>query len=169
MKEKIVIGFSYVLAIAAIVISLWRCEPFTIDTVAVLANILTLMVTILLGIIAYNYFIQKSEVDKFKSQVRKEIDKEIFDVYINIMNSFGASVNTSSMFPLGVTVLGKLNNDDSEKISQICNLLNLCYNNMQSDVKCNPIVKSSVTQLKENLSKFNSNSAVFRLLNTIEQ
>ena len=169
MKEKIVIGFSYVLAIAAIVISLWRCEPFTIDTVAVLANILTLMVTILLGIIAYNYFIQKSEVDKFKSQVRKEIDKEIFDVCINIMNSFGASVNTSSMFPLGVTVLGKLNNDDSEKISQICNLLNLCYNNMQSDVKCNPIVKSSVTQLKENLSKFNSNSAVLRLLNTIEQ
>ena len=61
---------------AAIAISLWRCEPFQIDAVAVLANILALMVTILLGIIAYNYFIQKEEAEKFKKEANELIEKE---------------------------------------------------------------------------------------------
>lgn len=75
-KYIIAIAISYTLAIAAICISLWRCEPFQIDTVAALANILALMVTILLGIIAYNYFIQKDEVYKFKKEIKELVVKE---------------------------------------------------------------------------------------------
>lgn len=156
----------YVLAIAAIAISLWRCEPFEIDTVAVLANILALMVTILLGIIAYNYFIQKSDVDKFKGEIREEISKEIFDIYINIMNSFGATVNTVGMFPLGVTVLRRIK--DENKVTQICSLLSACYINMTPEDKSNPIIKASVTQLITMLKKYDSNVAAMQLLSTIQ-
>lgn len=157
----------YLLAIAAIAISLWRCEPFQIDTVAVLANILALMVTILLGIIAYNYFIQKSEVDKFKSQVKEEISKETYDIYINIMNSFGASVNTVGIFPMGVTVLGRVKNED-DKVTQICTLLCICYNNMTSEAKSNPIIKASISQLSQMLKKYDSNVAAMQLLNALQ-
>lgn len=163
----IALVLSYILAIVAIAISLWRCEPFEIDTVAVLANILALMVTILLGIIAYNYFIQKSEVDKFKSQVREEISKETFDIYINIMNSFGASINTVGMFPLGVTVLGRLKDED-DKVTQICTLLSICYNNMNSEAKSNPIIKASITKLITMLKKYDSNVAAMQLLSVIQ-
>lgn len=76
MKQNIAIFFAYLLGIVAILISLWRCEPFEIDTVAVLANILALMVTILLGIIAYNYFIQKEDAEKFKKDAKELIEKE---------------------------------------------------------------------------------------------
>lgn len=169
MKKGYVISLviCYLLAIASIAISLWRCEPFEIDTVAVLANILALMVTILLGIIAYNYFIQKNEVENFKGQVREEISKETFDIYINIMNSFGASVNTVGMFPLGVTVLGRLKDED-DKVTHICSLLFVCYNNMTSEAKSNPIIKASITQLTSMLKKYESNVAAMQLLSTIQ-
>lgn len=158
----------YLLAIAAIAISLWRCEPFQIDTVAVLANILALMVTILLGIIAYNYFIQKSEVDKFKSHVKEEISKETIDIYINIMNSFGASTNTASLFPLGVTVLSRLNPNEDKDVTQICTLLNLCHGKMPQEVKSNPVITTCINQLKELLPQYKTNVAAMQLLSTIQ-
>ena len=76
MKQNLAIFFAYVLGVVAIVISLWRCEPFELDAVSVLANILTLMVTILLGIIAYNYFIQKDESEKFKKEMKELLKNE---------------------------------------------------------------------------------------------
>lgn len=169
MKQIIAIVVSYLLAITAIVISLWRCEPFEIDALAVLANILALMVTILLGIIAYNYFIQKDEIKKYKSQVREEISKETFDIYINIMNSFGASSNTVSMFPMGVTVLGRINDDEDDKVTQICSLLSVCYNNMSAESKGNPIIKTSIVQLQNMLQKYKSNIAATQLLMVVQQ
>jgi len=76
MKQNIAIFFAYILGLVAIVISLWRCEPFEIDSVVALATILSFLVAVLLGIIACNYFIQKSEADKFKKEAKALIEKE---------------------------------------------------------------------------------------------
>ena len=76
MKQNIAIAFSYFIGLVAILISLWRCEPFELDTVAALATILSLSVAILIGIVAYNYFIQKDEADKFRKEARLLIEAE---------------------------------------------------------------------------------------------
>lgn len=78
MKKNLWLFGAYILAIAAILLSLWRCKPFEFDSVVALASILSLLVAILLGIIACNYFIQKGEADKFKQeaeQFKKEAEQ----------------------------------------------------------------------------------------------
>lgn len=162
------IFFAYLLGFVAIAISLWRCEPFVIDTVAVLANILALMVTILLGIIAYNYFIQKQEVEKFKSEIREEMSKNEFDIYINLMNSFGASRSSSNLFPLGVTLLGKLKDGDDKHLTLICSVLSSSYANLTAEEKANPVILTSIDQLKKLLCKFSSNIAATQLKNSLQ-
>lgn len=168
-KQNVAILISFLLAIAAIAISLLRCEPFEIDALAVLANILSLMVTILLGIIAYNYFIQKNEINKYKQELKDEVSKEILDVYINIMGSFGASKESASLFTMGVTVLKRIEDNNNKDISIICSLLLTCYNSITPNDKANPVIKSSINHLQEKLNRVTHNPVATQLLNAISE
>ena len=167
-RYTILLVISYVIGFAAIAISLWRCEPFEIDSVAVLANILALLVTILLGIIAYNYFIQKSEAEKYKKEVRDVLSNEVMDVYISIMSSFGANKNSLGLFPLGLKVLEKLNCSRALEITQVCTLLNISYTSMTAEEKSNEVIKNCLSQLSIVLKNHVENTAAVQLLAIIE-
>lgn len=156
------------LSIVAIAISLWRCEPFTFDTVAILANILALMVAILLGVIAYNYFIQKEEIKEYKKEVSDGIFIEVMDIYISIMSSFGASRNSLGLFPLGVKVLERLDDGKEQDVTQVCTLLNKCFVDMSVEDRNNPVIKSCLAQLSIVLKKHSRNAASLQLLATID-
>ena len=167
MKQKIAIFLAYVFAFVAIAISLLRCEPFTIDAVAVLATILSLLVTILLGIIAYNYFIQRDEIKNYKKEVGDTISREILDVYIGMMSSYGAQKNYVGIFTLGVKVLSRLDGKKEQDINQVCTLLNSCYQKMTVEDKENAVVETYLVQLQTLLKLFNNNVAAMQLLATI--
>ena len=167
-RYTILLSISYVISFAAIAISLWRCEPFKIDSVAVLANILALMVTILLGIIAYNYFNQKEEVEKFKKEIRDSLFNEVIDVYVSIMSSFGANKNSMGLFPFGVKVLERLNGDKAQDITLVCTLLNTCYMSMTVEEKSNPVIKNSLSQLSVVLKNHTNNASALELLAIID-
>lgn len=129
MKLKIAIGIACVLAIASIAFSLWRYKSYNIDTVVVLANILALLVTVLLGVLAYNYFIQKKESD--------DISKAVTDAHLSIMKSFEAAKNYLGLFPLGVKVLEKIKDDNKQDVTQVCTLLNAGYDSMSAEERNN--------------------------------
>lgn len=167
MKQKIAIFLAYVLAFVAIAISLLRCEPFTIDAVAVLATILSLLVTILLGIIAYNYFIQRDEIKNYKKEVGDTMSREILDVYIGMMSSYGAQKNYVGIFTLGVKVLSRLDGKKEQDINQVCTLLDSCYQKMTVEDKKNDVIKTYIVQLRTMLKLFNNNVAAMQLLSTI--
>ena len=168
MKQKIAIAVAYILAFVAIMISLLRCEPFTIDAVGVLATILSLLVTILLGIIAYNYFIQRDEIKNYKKEVGNAISREVFDIYICIMSSFGAQKKASGIFPIGVRILSRLDSDKEQDITQVCTLLNSCYLNLTVEEKENAVIKTYLVQLSNLLKHYSKNVAAMQLLSTIE-
>lgn len=169
MKRGYIIGLiiCYILAIAAIAISCIRCAPFQIDIVAVLANILALMVTILLGIIAYNYFIQKSDVQKFKSEVQRLIDKETTDVYLTMMTSFSASKDYVSLFTIGHAVLSRIEGCSDKDITMICSILNLCLVQMSNEEKERHLIKTNSEKLLAVLEKYKTNVAAMQLLQTM--
>lgn len=164
MKQKIAIFIAYVLALVAIAISLLRCEPFTIDAVAILATILSLLVTILLGIIAYNYFIQRDEIKNYKKEVGETISREVLDVYIGMMSSYGAQNNAAGTFTLGVKVLSRLNGEKEQDITKVCTLLKSCYSNLNVEDMNNAVIKSYILQLRTILKLFNNNVAAMQLL-----
>lgn len=168
MKQKISIAIAYVLAFVAIAISLLRCEPFTIDAVVVLATILSLLVTILLGIIAYNYFIQRDEIKNYKKEVGETISREVLDVYIGMMSSYGAQNNAAGTFTLGVKVLSRLNGEKEQDITKVCTLLKSCYSYLNVEDMNNAVIKSYILQLRTILKLFNNNVAAMQLLATIE-
>ena len=167
MKQKIAIFIAYLLAFVAIAISLLRCEPFTIDAVAVLATILSLLVTILLGIIAYNYFIQRDEIKNYKKEVGDTISREVLDVYIGMMSSYGAQNNAVGTFTLGVKVLSRLNGEKDQDITQVCTLLKTCYLNLTVEDKKNAVIKTYIVQLRTLLKLFNNNVVAMQLLATL--
>lgn len=169
MKRGYIIGLiiCYILAIAAIAISCIRCAPFQIDIVAVLANILALMVTILLGIIAYNYFIQKSDVQKFKSEVQRLIDKETTDVYLTMMTSFSASKDYVSLFTIGHAVLSRMEGCSDKDITMICSILNLCLVQMSNEEKERHLIKTNSEKLLAVLEKYKTNVAAMQLWQTM--
>ena len=164
MKQKIAITIAYVLALVAIAISLLRCEPFTIDAVAVLATILSLLVTILLGIIAYNYFIQRDEIKNYKKEVGDTISREVLDVYIGMMSSYGAQNNATGVFTIGVKVLSRFNGGIEQDITRVCTLLNKCYLNLTDEDKSNAVIKTYLVQLRNLLKLFKNNVAAMQLL-----
>lgn len=157
------------MAITAIVISLLRCEPFTIDLVAVLASILSLSVAILLGIIAYNYFIQKDENIRYKQDLKDAVDAEVKDLYLGLMSSFATTKSPQAIIPLGTKVVERLKEKDNHDMSEVCKILESCYAQLTEDDKLNPVIQFNMSKLTQLLKHFPENENAVKLLSVIDK